>query len=225
MVARRRTFYKRRRSYKKRTMNISRPKMGLRSGSKVMFLKRTFRALTWTPDTASTAGFWRNPGYTLNTMPSATDVTNLFDQYKINGVKVTFRPRYDNFAGNDTTDTTAPGVTNQGTCDVHCIVDPYCQLTPSGTYTNTNLNVFLENGKVRTFSGTKPFSIFVKPTVDLDIAGITGARRGRSWVSTLQGGITHYGAQFFVADPGLTGNFNQAWDVYFTYYIACRGIK
>lgn len=224
MVYRKRSYPKRKRTYKKRrTMNISRPRM--RMGSKVVFIKRTFRALTWTPDVATTSGFWRNSGYTLNVMPSSTDVTSLFDQYKINGVKITFRPRYDSFAGNDTTDTTLPGITNQGGCDVHCIVDPYNMTAPSGTYTNANLNMFLENGRVRTYSGNKPFSVFVKPTVDHELGGITSSQRKRTWVSTTQPGITHYGAQFFIADPGLTGNFGQSWDVYFTYYLACRGIR
>lgn len=223
MVYRKRTYPRRKRTYKKkRTMNISRPRM---VKSPTVLIKRTFRATNWTPGVAVVSDFWKDVTFRLNQLPSASEITSLFDQYKLAGVKVTFRPRYDSFAGNDTTDTTLPGITNQGGCDIHVIVDPNNDTLPSGTYTSTNLNTFLENGRVRTYSGHKPFSVFCKPKVQKDIQGITGALRTRSWIQSSQTAITHHGFQAFVADPNMTGNFGQSWDLFYTYYLACRGIR
>lgn len=191
----------------------------------VISIQRTWRASTWTPGTATTSDFWRVFSVTLGGCPSASEFTSLFDKYKINGLKVTFRPRYDSFAGNDTTDVTAPGVTNQGGNDFHIIVDPHNETVPSGTYTNVTLNSFLENGKVRSYRGNRPFSIYCKPAVGMDLQGIASAVRGPSWISTTQTGVTHYGFQAFITDPGMTGNFSQAYDLFYTIYLQLKGVR
>jgi len=189
----------------------------------VCYFKRTLCFETWTPSTITTADFWRYYRINLAQLPSAAEFAALFDQYKINGLKFTFRPRYSEFAGNDTTDTTLPGVTNQGQVLAHVIVDPHNVSVPSGTYTRANLNTFLENGNVKSYQANKPFSVYYKPTVDTTVQSVGSARRiAAPWLQTTQLGIDHNGFHMFLSDVNLTGAFGNAYDVFVTYYFCCR---
>lgn len=77
-------------------------------------VERTWWSANWTPSTTATNGFWRYITVNLGACPNVSEYTNLFEQYKINKLTFTLRPRYDSFSGENTTDTTPPGVTNQG---------------------------------------------------------------------------------------------------------------
>lgn len=220
----RRYISKRRRVTRRRrpAMAIARPRKALSTYGQVN-LQRKFWQEYWQPSTATTASFWRLYTFTLSGMPDLSDYVNGFDQYKLRGVKVTFMPRSTAFDGADTTDTTLPGITNNSTTNVHVVNDPYTISTPSGTYTSSNLNTFLSNGKVKTYVGTKPVSVFLRPTIDSTFNGQNTARRTRSpWISCSQTGLQHYGFHVFMQDTNLTGTFAQAFDVFYTYYVSFR---
>jgi hypothetical protein len=158
-------------------------------------------------------------------MPSSPELSAVFDMYRMNAVKMTFRPRYDGFDGSNTTDTTAPGVTNQGGTNVHYIVDPGSFLNPSGTYTSANLNNFLENGDVRSATGTKPFSIIYKPTTNA-ATGSGPMKKTGQWLSTQTANdLAQSGVHVFMQDTNLTGTFSQAFDIFVTYYMSFRGVR
>lgn len=220
--SRKRTYRRKRLSRKRRTMNISRPRM---SRTPSFNVTRTFWHFNWAPNTATTGGFWQYQQINLGNVPNVSEYVSVFDTYRVNSIKYTFRPRYDSFAGNDTTDTTLPGVTNQGGSDVHVIVDPKSTTNPSGTYTTANLNAFLENGKVRTYSGNKPFSFLIKyPCVLDDINGVAATNlRKAPFLSTKNTTINHRGAHVFISDVNLTGNFGNSWDVFVTLNMTFKG--
>lgn len=209
---------------KRRRYNMSGKSRTRSSSGRVVSFKRTFCVGNITPSTASTAGFWQYQSYAFNQMPSNTEFTALFDQYKLNGFKTVWRPRFDSFAGNDTTDTTLPGTTAQGGANIHIINDPTSTITPTGTYTYTTLNTFLENGSVRSHTGNKPFSVYVKPMVPNQLSG--GTNRVRSpWIDVSNPGVIHNGFHYFIQDTNMTGVFNQSWDIFVTFYFQCRGMK
>lgn len=211
----------RRRTRRKTSKRMLRRK---RSTPRVTSFKRTCWSTNFTPTAASTSGFWVYFTTTFASISNNAEYVALFDQYKINAVKYTFRPRYDSFAGNDTTDTTLPGVTNQGGTMVHTIADPTSNVVPTGLYGASNLNTFLENGNVRTRTGNKAFSVYFKPMVDDSMA--TGTERKRaSWLPTTNTTIVHNGFHCFFQDVNLTGTFGQSFDIYITYYFQCRGMK
>lgn len=217
--------YKRKRTYRKRrTMNITRSRL---RASSVYKVQRTFWLQNWTPNTTTTAGFWQYLTTSLSSLPDSLSYTNMFDQYKITRIKFTLRLRYDGFAGNDTTDTTLPGVTNQGMTNVHVIIDPTSSVTPLGAYTTGQLNSFLENGKVRSFSGTKPVSITVKyPCVYEDHNGVASSRFQKAqWYSTNLPGVQHRGAHVFLQDINMTGVFGQSFDIFVTMNAIFKGMK
>lgn len=145
---------KRRRTVRaKRTMNISRRRVGSTGRSVKLTLKRTRYDGSWSFSTASTSGFWRYQAFTPSGhINDFTTLQNMFDEFKIHAIKQTFRPRYDNI--------TAAGVSQ---AYAHVIIDPESTTAPSGTYTLANVNAFLEQGNVRTYTLNKPFSVYFKP--------------------------------------------------------------
>lgn len=189
--------------------------------------QRTYWHFNWTPNTTTTDGFARRLTYTLSGLPSVGEFTGVFDMYKINAIKVVLRPRYDGFAGNDTTDTVLPGVTNQGRTMVHVLRDMYGQYVPSGSYSTNTLNSFFEQGtKVKTYPGNRDVVIYYRPTVDVYNNVNSADKRSKSmWYSTTSTGVVHYGPCVFLQDVNLTGTFNQSFDVYVTMYMSFKGIK
>lgn len=193
----------------------------------VVTVTRTWWSQNWVPASTTTGDFWKYLSITLSTIPNVTEYTNLFDSYRVNYLKFILRPRYDSFAGNDTTDTTLPGVTNQGGNQVHVIIDPKSPVTPSGTFTSANLNAFLENGKVRTYQGHKPITIAIKyPCMADDVNGATNSIFKRcQYISSAQTGVQIRGAHVFIQDVNFTGVFGQSYDLFVTANVTFKGMR
>jgi len=198
---------------------------GVRSGgTNIVKITRTTYIENWTPSSATTGGFWRYYQFAPNQIGNWTDYFNLFDQYKVAALKFTFRPRYDNFSGNDTVDTTLPGVTNQGLTNVHVINDPYSTVSPTGVYNAATLNSFLENGNVKSYQGIRPVSVYFKPTINLTTEAGNNMRRRAGWLNVNINNV-HSGFHIFLQDTNLTGVFNQSFDVFITSYVMLRNAR
>ena len=215
-----------RRTYKRRRFNISRPMRYRPHGGSTMTVTKTWWSTNWTPNTASVTGYWRYFGSNFGGMPETSMFSSIFETYRINWIKYTFRPRYDNFSGNDTTDTTLPGVTNQGQDWVHVIIDPKSLTVPSGTYGSSTLNSFLQSGRVRTYKGSQPFSITIKyPCIRDDLNGVTNAKARRPPFIDCAQSLEHYGAHIFIQDVNMTGTFGNSYDVFTTMNVTFKGQK
>lgn len=189
-------------------------------------MQRTTWLQNWTPSTTGTNDFWRYYQFTLQQITNFTEMAALFDQYKMYALKYTFVPRYDSFAGNDTTDTTLPGVTNQGGVKLHIVKDPFSVVGPTGTYTSANLNSFLEQGnRVKTYSGNRNVSVFFRTTVNQTVEGTNTNRVRAVWLNTTQTNIAHSGFHVFAQDVNLTGVFGQSFDVFVTAYLMLRNVR
>lgn len=190
-------------------------------------VERTFRWFHWAPSTTATVDFWSyfQPG--INQLPNVAEYTALFDQYRVNSLTFKLVPRYDNFAGNDTTDTTLVGVTNQAGVRVHVVIDPSSTVTPSGGYSAATLNAFLENGKCRTYMGNDTVTFTVKyPMIQQDVNNTTLSEFKRSsFFSTSNTGIPIRGAHVFLQDINLTGVFGNQYDVFCTMNVTFKGQK
>lgn len=193
----------------------------------IINVQRTFWWENWVPTSVATSNFWRYYTFRLQDLPSYLDFAAPFDRFKINGIKVTFRPKYDNFAGNDTTDTTLPGVTNQAGTRLSIINDPVSNYSPSGVYGNGTYNQFLENGKVRIQNGNKDVNVYFKPMVNSETGGLSAGRRIRAPMlqCSQAAGLVHNGFHIFANDVNFTGVFGQSWDVYVTYYMTFTGLR
>lgn len=190
-------------------------------------VQRTFWLSNWTPSTATTNDFWRYYSFNLTLMPDYTQFATIFDTYKLHSFTLILRPRYDSFAGNDTTDTTLPGITNQGGNSVHVIIDPSSTVSPSGAYTTSTLNSFLEHGRVRSYQGNRPIYIKCKyPCYIDDVNNTPGSDYKRSnWFNTNANGVSLRGIHAFVQDVNMTGNFGQSYDVFMQCDISFKGMK
>lgn len=191
--------------------------------SSVLNFKRTWYAGAWTFGTGTTDGFWRYAMYSFSQLPNYAEYQSLFDEYKINAIKVTFRPRYDNVASDS-----AAGGTPQAYA--HYFVDPGSTLVPSGSYNAANLNVFLENSGVRTATLNAPFSIYFKPKIQtLAAASVTTpaaqVQKG-TWMKTSEVGIQYRGFHLFIQQNAMGNtNGNISLDMFVTYYASCKNLK
>lgn len=212
----------------KRLRVYGRRRLFSRKGIRPVTVVRTFRSTYWQPATATTGDFWKYWTQSVSAIPNWSEYAALFEQYRVNWMKLTFRPRFNNFSGDNTTDTTLPGVTNQHGTELHVIIDPKSQTTPSGTYTSANLNTFLENGKVRTYRGLRPIHVKVKyPCVLDDINAGTGfSWKKTPWLSTqFASNIQHRGVHTFAADSNMSGTFGNAFDVFYTISVTFKGMN
>lgn len=192
----------------------------------IMRFKRKFYLSNFQPSTVAVGNFWVKLSYTLAQIQGFGDITALFDQYKINAFKLQLIPRFDSFSGENTTDTTLPGITNQSGTYVHVAYDPYSTTAPSGTYTSATLNTFMEQGRIKTYAGNRPINIYWKPTILGQYGNSYSDMYVPSrWLPTTQTGIAHWGPQIFYADNALNGTFGNSFDLYLTVYATVRNLK
>lgn len=227
-MKRRRSYGRRtrgRRSKRARTKYTGRGKR--RFAKAKLAIKRTTYGGNWNMSTVSTSGFWRYLTYSLSGMNNYTEFTNVFDEYKLCAIKVKFIPRYDNFAGSNTTDVVQPNVTNQTGNYITTYIDTDPGMVPSGTYTSATFNTFIENcnGRFKMRQALRPFSVYFKPKIPKDIGGTSTAVQRPCWLSTASPTITHSGAHVFMHDVNFVGSSGQSYDMFVTYYVQFRGLK
>jgi hypothetical protein len=186
-------------------------------------IKRTFYLQNWTFGTAATDGFWRNYAFSLNQMPNVVEFTGLFDEYKINAIKVTFRPSYDSI----TSDSQGVVANSAPQAYAHIFVDP-AATNPAGVYGSATLNSFLENDKVRSYTTNRPFSVYWKPLVRDALQG-TGPnaeiRRSR-YIRTVETGAVYTGFQMFLQQNNFaTTNARINLDVFVTFYATFKNLR
>lgn len=182
---------------------------------------RTQWSSTWTFGTAATTDFWRylyfTPTFDCN---GFVDYADVFDEYRVNAIKVTFRPAYDSIQNNQ-----AAGALSQRQAYAHVVVDPSSTVAPSGTYSAATLNEFLSQGKVRTYTLNRPFSVYFKPKVSESVyGGGTAARVYDSpWIKTTEGGVQFRGFHMFLQQNSLgAANENIKLDTFYTFYVSFR---
>lgn len=220
-MKRRSTMRSRRRVKKRRTMNISRPRT--RRVSNMLSIKRTSYIGTWTWANTTTNDFWRYENYSGSNINGFSEFAALFDEYKINAIKVTFRPSYDSVNA-----PTAAGAVAQPQAYAHVVVDPESTVIPSGIYSQANLNTFLENSGVKTYTLNRPFSVYFKPKcLSQVLGGGTGSKIERpGWLRTSDPTVNHRGFHMFIQQNAmLQTNTNVRLDQYVTVYAQFRNLK
>lgn len=228
----------RRQKKRQRTMNISVPRRvprPIRVAIPTIAVKRTCYLGTVTPNSSSTPAFWRyistslDSGFTnesnfsMGGLTNLAEYTPLFDQYRLNAIKYVLRPRQ----GMNVADQ------NNATAISHergyhsVLIDKAGTITPTGTFTSTTYNTFLENGNVRTYDATKPVTIYIKPLVQEQYG--SGAFRyvKPRWtdLGTAGNAMPHRGFHLFTHTNSMnTASLGRyAYDVFVTYFIQFKG--
>lgn len=215
----RRRGAKRRRSvYRARLTRF--PRVALRNQ---VTLKRTYYSGIWTVSNTTTSDFWKYFEPTLsNGFNNPAEFTGVFDQYRINGITVTFRPRFDNVAA-PVTGSTPMTMLKPYLCT---IVDPQSTLTPTGVYSPSTLNVLLENGgKIR--SATRPLSVWYKPMVQIPTNIGSGVMYVKSpWLRSVDTATPHRGFHAHFFEQSFGTNFTDlSFDVYVTMNVTFKDVK
>lgn len=159
----------------------------------------------------------------LDTLPNYTEFTNLYDQYKINGVKLSFVP-----SGSQAVYSTLSGTTQAaGFGRFNSAIDYDDSTTPA------NENVLLQYNNLRTTPGWKTHTRYYRPKVRnaavIDtVSGALAAApvRGGQWLSTSAPDVEHYGLKVFCNAPVNTATSTSiTYSVYATLYLACKNVR
>lgn len=191
---------------------------------KTLSMKKVCYQGSWAFSTASTNGFWRYLTWTANNATqNFTEIQALFDEYKINAIKVTFRPRYDTVTASD-----ASAGVGAVQAYAHYVVDPASTTSPSGVYGAANLNGFLEQSGVKTRTLNKPFSIYFRPKVADSLSGGTTAARAitPTFIKTSNAGVEFTGVHMYIQQNNMSNtNPSIVLDQFVTLYMQVKNLK
>jgi len=226
----RRPYKRARRSYKKRGMKYRRG----RGRVAMLSVKRTCWIGQIAPSSAATGNFWTyqapsldsawaDASVTLGGLSNKAEYTPLFEMYKVNGIRLHFKPRLTNYNMDQQVPTA--GVTLQTMPYVSVITDPRSNVTPSGPYNATTINTFLEQGNVKTRRGDRPFSIYVRPYVTEQFGG--GATRyiKSPWTDATLTNTPQRGYHIMFHNQNMASNMFNLYDIFATYYLQWKGMK
>lgn len=206
---------------RRRTTRTKRTASRRRAGQ--VSVKRTVYGGQWTMGFAATSDFWKYMIFDMSNFNNFSEMAAVFDEYKVNAIKVTYRPAYDSVSN-----LSAAGAVVQPQAYAHVVVDPASTTNPSGTYGTTSLQTFLEQERVKTYTLNRPFSIYFKPKV-LDQVYNTGTAsvvRSSPWVRTSDTACVYRGYHMYLQQNNFSsGNSNVKLDYYITMYCQFRNLK
>lgn len=190
-----------------------------------------------TPSTAATTSFYCmvNPslgsagtlwGTSLSGLSNLAEYQALFDQFRINAVKLELHPTSVDYNFDQLQPST--GTTFYPRGYVSYIIDRRGTTAPAGTYTSTTYNAFTEIGPVKQRRADKKISIYLsKPLITEQFGG--GATRyvtpKFADMNASGTAMPHQGIYMFVHQQGFSTASWPTFDVYATYYVTFRGMK
>lgn len=152
--------------------------------------------------------------FSLNDLPNSSDFTNLFDFYRICGVKLQFIFQSNNQDTGSNTVLSIPVM--------HYIADYDDSIGFS------NENQALEKEGIKTKRIDKPFTYYLVPRISNEIYnnGITTAyalNNKKQWIDCNSSGVAHFGLKAWVSSGvnTITGQFK----IYATYYLQFKGAQ
>lgn len=153
--------------------------------------------------------------FALQDLPNYTDFTNLYENFRITGVRVQFIPMIG--TSSDTATSTA-----------YTIMEPMALCIDRGANDQIGSNVsftqLLENQDCKLRSSFKPFSIYIAyPKAHTPADGVSQTVLTSPWLDTEVNGqvVDHHGLKFAFQTAVPAGR-HTTFRVYATYYIKCR---
>lgn len=201
------------RSYRRRFRRSSYTK---RSGQKVFTFKRTKVSYISIENTLATAA----NSYKLNDLTDYTEFTNLFDEYKISGIK-------EKFIFDTTVNLTPAGNAAAVMPNLYHYLD-YNDATPPASIAEMSQDDSLKINRL-----DKVVTRFFRPKILMSASdGATNTLaitpKGNPWISTAQPGIIHYGFKYAVDASMETGTGSMHVGKITriaTYYFKCKSPK
>lgn len=148
--------------------------------------------------------------FQFDDIPNKTEFTNLFDQYRINGISIRLVP---NFTGSDLN----PAGSVVAVPNIWSIIDYDDSVSPA------NLNEMLQYPNCKMTRGQSIHKRYFRPSCLLDVAGITTGVKFKQWINMANTNIPHYGFKYHI-DQLNTGPVGT-WRVFVTYFFSCKGVR
>lgn len=200
---------------------------GARSRQVHMY-KRTFRVGDFVANYNATTGI-TTPinvplSFNLNQIPAASELTSLYDQYKITGIRVNIQPLL--------TEGIASAVSGStliyGFPKLSTVIDYDDSTTPA------NEDVLLQYGSLKQTGAFKEHKRFFKPKIR--VGGLNAGAvvdpvvsQNAQWLDVGYPNVPHYGLKMFHPGPIASGtplvSSSIAYSVYATLYIACKNVR
>lgn len=164
---------------------------------------------------ASNSGAVSNSySFNIASLPDITDFSNLFDQYKLNAIEVTFIP---NITSNDMN----PVSTYYEMPNVHSIIDRDDDAAP-GALTN-----LMQYPSYRRTRGHQVHKRYWKPALAQTIyktGATTGtAQKGPMWLDLADTTIPHFGLKLYIDQTNASTNIK--YSMYVKYFLQFKGIR
>jgi len=167
--------------------------------------------------TVDALGAW---DFKLSDAPNYSEITAMFDEYRIKMVRMKFYPRYlPNEMLNSGTGTSA-SVTPR----LFIAIDENDASTPS------NINEIREYPNMKVYQTQQPIQFYLKPKISTAVYGSgvfsSYGQPKNIWLSSASPNVAHYGAKWAIdaQNTAVTGQL-QIFDVEATYWIECRNPK
>lgn len=224
-----------RRRMNRRPKRISRPAWARKRFNpnklrrQVHYYKRTFRVgdlrASYDATTGITTAISNALSFNLTQLPAYTEFTDLYDQYKINGISVKIQPLV--------TEGLASPLSGSP------FVYGFPKLSTVIDYDDTNIpaneNVMLQYGSLKMTGSFKEHKRYFKPKVriaalDAGAAVTANQVKAAGWIDTGAPAVPHYGLKVYhpgpIASGGVPGiSSSIAYSVYATVYIACKNVR
>lgn len=223
----------RRKAFRKRP-RISRAKMARRrvgirrSRPQIHYFKRTFRVgdliASYNATTGVTTPINNGLSFNLTQLPNYTELTSLYDQYMIKGIRVNIQPLLTEGIAS-----VLSGSTNVwGYPKLSTVIDYDDSTIPASE------DVYMQYATLRQTGAFKEHKRYFKPKcrlAGLDAGATITANtvRGANWIDTGVPTVPHYGLKVFQPGPIASGtplvSSSIAYSVYATMYVACKNVR
>lgn len=159
--------------------------------------------------------------FTLSQLPSVTDFSNLYDQYKITGAKLTLTPALSEGIASPLAGTASA----LGFSRVHSVIDYDDSTNPASE------DQLLEYGSHKS---TPPFMIhsrYIKPKVLHEIyrsaIATAYAPQANTYLDMANTDIPHYGIKVWISAPNTNAGTAQSitYKAYLTLYFSCKNVR
>lgn len=194
---------------------MSRPMIRKRVAVKqpIHYFKRTQYTSGWTANQLLADTFVNYYG-SLNQVPTVSDFTGLYDQFKILAMKVTLIPR-----GNSS-DITPVGTSAAQSVGVFSVID-YDDNTNL-----TSISQACQYGNMKMTRSHQVHSRYFKPRITMNATASAGTQQAvntRGWLDIATGGdVNHYGVKFALQ---IAPNSVQTFDLKVDYYLAFKSVR
>lgn len=156
--------------------------------------------------------------WTLSAIPSVSEFTSLYDQYRIRKIVMTFYPRYNSHGSNDYTATFTQIPSWVSAIDLDDSTTP------------TSANELLQYPGAKLHPWNRPFKrvIYPRSAMAMYSGAFTsyGSAPGKQWLDCASDGILYYGLKMYTTTYSSANNGDSpAWDVKIDYYVQFRGMR